>query len=120
MGHMERMRRVEAGSLDNLDNQHIHSRVDLDNLDTLELDIALVVPVVLDMVEVAEPPVAVQDNPASVPHTHCSVETEDSLPPAVVVYRPFVQEEHRESRLDEITVPPMNTQVRRLSRVHDA
>ena len=117
MGHMERMRRVEAGSLD---NQHIHSRVDLDNLDMLELDIALVVPVVLNMVEAAELPVSAQDNPALVLHIHCSVEQEDSLLPAVVAFQLFAWEEHRESKPGETMVPPMNKQARCWSRVRDA
>ena len=114
------MRRVEADSPGNPDIQHIHSRVELGNLDKLELDIAPVVPGTLDMVEAAELPVAAQDNPALVLHIHCSVEQGDFLLPAVVAHCPFAREEHRESKPGETMVPPMNKQARCWSRVRDA
>ncbi len=83
----------------------------------LELDIAPVVP---DMAEVVEPPVAAQDSLASAQRTHCSVEPEDCLFPPVVASRPLAGEEHTVSKPGETTVPLMNKQARHSSHAHDA
>lgn len=99
-----------------------------DRVDMLERDIAqgspvaIVVPVVLDMEEVAAHPVAasVLDNPASVVHIHCSVEQESYVFPVVVALQPLARVGHMVSKPGETPVPPMDRRVKHYSHVHDA
>lgn len=102
---------------DNRDNQDNHNSDSQDMADMLEPGI---VPVVLDMVEIAEHPVVARDTLALAQHTHCFAEREGYLIPPVVALHSPAGEAHMVNKPGETMAPQMDRQVRRWSHVHDA